>query len=195
MAKKPRAWSNQRGKLPEPPAESSEWMKKVFAAKDERSAKTLDELAAEYEGLVEEEKFEELARKARNIIYEALERRMLEELEKIEKMSGQDMWRGEPGTVSPKFTPRPNVVDQAALDGWIKEHKLESMLTLPGGRLNSIIAEAYDQDIAASLSPAERAALKAGMPGSLQPPPGVNVFLKNCINFTQRRKPKKADTE
>ena len=185
MAKKPRKWSNQKDKLPAPPAESSQWMDKVFAAKDERKDKTMAELAEEYKGLVEEEKFEELARKARNIIYEALERRMLEELEKVEQLSGQDVWRGGPGTFSPKFTPRPTVTDQAALDAWIVENKLESLLTLPSGRLSSIVAEAYDPDAAASMTPAQRAALKPGMPGSALPPPGVSVFLARGVNYTK----------
>lgn len=188
---KPRAWSNMKGTLPsDEPTELTPFMQDVFKAKDERAAKTIHELAAEFKDLCEEEEFEALAQADRNIKYAAIEKRVLEELEKIKAMSGTDMFRGEQVTFSPQFTPRPMVKDPEALMTWIRETKQEYLLTLPASRLKSLIVQIYDKDAAALMTPAQRAALQPGQPASMQPPPGVEVFLHEGVHHTIKGAPK-----
>lgn len=182
---KPRAWSNQVGKLPEPPSnEPSEWMQEVLREKDKRQDKTMDELMAEYATLEAEEAIAAKAQSARNVLYAAIDKRILEELAKVKQVSGQDMWRGNGHTCSPKHTPRPVIEDPEALRKWIKETGQEDQLTLPQGRLMSILTEAMQTDMSAILTPAQRAQLKPGDPGSGAPPPGVKVFLHTGVHHT-----------
>lgn len=193
---KTRKWSNLKGTLPEaPPKESTEWMQKVFAAKDERAGKTMNELALEYADLEEEEAFAELAASERNIKYAAIERRVLEELAKVEELAGTDMWRGEGQTFSPKNTLRPVIKDPGALMQWIKDTGQEDQLTLPDSRLKNIVAEALSTDAAAMLTPAQRAQLKPGDPASGACPPGVEAYLQIGVHHTSNkpRLPKPSD--
>lgn len=189
-ANKPRKWSNLKGIVPDDPEQVvlTEWMIKVLEAKDERQAKSMQELQDEWSDLEEEEAFAELAQSERNIKYAALERRILEELEKVKAVAGTDMWRGERKTFSPKLTLRPTVNDLSALMQWIHDTGQESQLSLPAPRLKSIVCEAMDTDAAVSMTPAERAALKPGAPASGQPPPGVKVFLQTGVNHTTVKK-------
>jgi hypothetical protein len=186
---KPRAWSNLKGQLPDyqGPDDTSERRQAILKEADERAARTMDELAAEWDALEEEEEFEELARKERNIKYAALEIIILRQLEKVKEVAGTDMWRGDGQTFSPKFTPRPIVSDPAALMAWIKAKSLESLLTLSTGRLASLVKEALDMDAAAVLTPAERAALQPGDPASGAPPPGVTTFLQTSVHHTSTK--------
>lgn len=181
---KPRKWSNLKDVLPAAPAkESGEWIEKVFAEKDKRADYTMEELDAEYALLVAEDEAAAAAQRERNIKYEALERRILEELEKVQTVSGQDMWRSREGhTFSPKYDPYPIVKDKAALMQWIRDSKLEDLLTLTKPTLKMIVREAFDTELAALMSPGQRAQLKPGQAGSGAPPPGVEVFLKTGVN-------------
>lgn len=184
---KPRKWSNLKGQLPAV-EEPSEWMMKVLAEKDKLAGKSMAELKDEYAALEEEQRFEDLARAERNIKFAALEKRILEELAKIKELAGTDMWRGDGHTFSPKYTPRPVVKDPAALMDWIKQRGLQELLSLPSARLKSIVVEALNTEMAAMMSPAERAALKPGDPGSGMPPPGVEVFLHETVHHTSGTK-------
>lgn len=194
---KPRANAHLVGKIPEVAVEMNDRMARIIEEKDARRVKpdgtpvTLAELAAEYASLQEEESFEELAQKERSITYEALERRMLEELEKVKDVSGNDMWRGDGQTVSPKHVLNVHITDKIALKQWIKDTDQEHILEVPAPRLKSIVGEALNADLATGMTFAERAALKPGAPGSMQPPPGVSVSLFNTINYSSR-KPKAA---
>lgn len=170
-------------------------MQKVFEAKDARQAKTMNELALEWADLEEEEEFEELAQSERNIKYAALERRILEELEKVKQVAGTDMWRGEGHTFSPKFTPRPVVTDLPALMAWIKSTGQEHQLTLPKPRLKSIVCEALDTELAASMTVAQRAELKPGDPSSGACPPGVSAFLDTGVHHTGGKRKSKRKEE
>lgn len=182
---KPRKWSNLKGQVPDAPVnETSEWMQEVFKEKDARKDLGMDELQQEYGDLVAADEAAAAAASERNIKYAALDRRILEELEKVKKVSGQDMWRGNGHTFSPKFSPRPVVEDSAKLLAWIKETNQEDQLTLPTGRLNAIIAECMNTDLAAILTPAQRATLKPGDPGSGMPPPGIKLFLQTSVHHT-----------
>lgn len=144
--------------------------------------KTMRELAQEYKGLLEEEGFETLAQKTRSIQYEAYERVIRDELTKIEEMTGQDMWRGENMTFSPKNILIPVITDRAALRKWIEDTGQQDILEIPGPKLKSIVTEAMDTDGAATLTAEERHALKPGEPSSGQPPPGVSVFIRKGVN-------------
>jgi hypothetical protein len=187
---KTRKWSNLKGAVPDAPdqVELTPRMLEIFQEKDARAAKTMDELTAEYAALEEEEAYEALAAAKRSILYEALDRRILEELDKIKAIAGTDMWRGQGRTASPKYTPNPIVKDPAALKAWIKDNKLEDLLTLSSPRLKSIVCEALDSEIALALTPAQRAQLKPGEPGSSQPPPGVEVFLRTSVHHTSAKR-------
>src|ERR1041385_3404928 len=114
MGKK-RKWSNLAGQVPDEPKPPTERELKIRTRCDELRglaldpdgrpvpAKSMRDLAADYAALVEEESFEELAAKKRSVEYEALERVILDELNRVQELSGQDMWRGEGQTFSPKF--------------------------------------------------------------------------------------------
>lgn len=186
MAKKPRKWSNLQGQVPEEPVEVSPRELKVRAKADALRAERvpMKTLAQDYAALVEEEEFEEIAKKKRAIDYDALERVILDELTRVEELSGQDTWRGEGQTFSPKFTPIPTVFDKKSLLSWIHENNLDDLLDIHYSRLKSVVIEALKTDLAATMTPAQRAALKPGEPGSGQPPPGVSVYLRKGINHT-----------
>lgn len=188
-ANKARKWSNLKGQVPDAaPEELSERMLEVFAAKDERNDKSMDELIAEYASLEEEEAFEVLAASKRSILYEALDRRILEELAKVKQIAGTDMWRGDGRTASPKYTPQPIVENYDELVEWIKANNLQdTCFTLSKPRLKSIVCEALETDAAAVLTPAERAQLKPGAPGSGAPPPGVKVHLRTSVHHTSQK--------
>lgn len=196
---KDRAWSNLKGVIPDAPeqVELTPRTIKVIEEADKRRVKlvdeqehpvTMDDLAKEWSGLEEEEEFEELAKTQRNIIYDALTRRILEELEHVKAVAGTDMWRGDGQTFSPKFALNIKVTDPIALRKWVEETGQQHLLTIPRGRLNGIVAEAMKLDTAAALTPAERAALKPGQPGSGQPPPGVEVTLFTTVHHTNPSK-------
>jgi hypothetical protein len=87
------------------------------------------------------------------------------------------------------------VENPQALLAWVREKNMEALLTLPSGRLNSIIAEAYNEDIVAILSPDQRATLEPGDPGSFAPPPGVKVFLQEGVHHTSKRKKPTAEED
>lgn len=187
MARKPKKWSNMEGVVPAVPQDTlSPWFQKVLKEKDTLADLSLLELDARYAVLVAEEKAEEEARRLRNIKYKALEMRMLEELEKVATVSGQETWRGNGTTLSPKRSLRPTVKDKAKLKEWLGERDMEDLLELPSGRLNSIVADAFDAENASMLTPAQRATLTAGLPGSQLAPPGVEVFMEKTINRTAR---------
>lgn len=187
---KPRANAHLLGKIPDAPVEISERMSKVLAEKDKRRTKddgtpyTMDDLAGEYGSLEEEEEFEDLAKTARSVVFEALERRILEELERVKTIAGTDMWRGQGQTFSPKYVLNVHVDDPIALRRWIKDTDQEHVLSIPAPRLKSIVAEALNPEIAVSMTPEQRIALKPGAPGSMQPPPGVSVTMHTTINHT-----------
>lgn len=182
--KKVRQWSNLKGQLrPDPEqVELSERMKRVLKEKDERAAKSMNDLALEFASLEEEEAFEALAAHERNIKFEAIERRILEELQKIQDMAGTDMWRGDGHTFSPKYHPRPIVTDPGKLLTWIHDTGQDSLLRLLPPTLQSIVGEALNTDLAATLTPAQRAAMQPGSAGSGTPPPGVDVVLRTTVN-------------
>ena len=200
MAKKARKWSNLEGQIPEEPVVLSEREQKIrdecdklrgFAVdpttNEPIAAKSMKELAQEYASLVEEESFEELAQKTRSVQYEALERVIYGELQRVKDMSGQDMWRGEGQTFSPQFSVIPIISDKAALEQWIEENGYEYLYEIHSGRLKNLVVEALDTDAAAVLTPAERANLKPGQPASGQPPPGVSVFLRKSVHRTETK--------
>lgn len=192
MAKKARKWSNVN--VPEEPVALTEREIAVRAEADKLrgvgtdpeghayTKKDMRELAQDYNGLCEEEEFEKLAARDRSVKYEALERVIRDELIKVEELSGQDMWRGEGCTLSPKNTLIAVVVDKITFKKWIRDTEQEHILEVPPSRLTSIVTDAMDPDAAALLTPAERALLKPGEPASGQPPPGVTIFIRKGIN-------------
>lgn len=197
MAKKARKWSNLEGQLPEEPKPLTDREVAIRAETDKLRgeavdpdtgqlypAKTMKELAEDYASLVEEEDFEDLAHKKRSVNYEALERVMLAELQRVQEFSGQDMWRGEGQTFSPKFVVIPVITDMVALEAWIEEKGYEYLYEIGSGKLKNLVIEALDTDAAAAMTPAERANLKPGEAASGQPPPGVSVFLRKGVNRT-----------
>lgn len=193
---KVRKWSNLKGQIPDA-VDLSPRGAEVIAEADKRRQKedgtpvTMDDLALEWNGLEEEEAFEDLARAHRNIFYDALTKRILEELERVKTLAGTDLWRGQDQTFSPKFMLNVRVVDPIALRKWVEETGQQHLLTIPMGRLKGIVGEAMNTDAAAALTPAERAKLKPGMPASGQPPPGVEVSLFTTVHHTSTAPGKK----
>lgn len=190
-----RKWANLKGQVPDDASqvELTPRTLEVIAEADKRRVKlvddtpvpiTMDDLAQEWSGLEEEEEFESLAKDKRNILYDALTRRILEELERVKAIAGTDLWRGEGQTFSPKFMLNIRVTDPVKLRAWVEETGQQHLLTIPRGRLNGIVSEAMNVDSAVALTPAERAKLKPGQPGSGQPPPGVEVSLFTTVHHT-----------
>lgn len=179
---KPRKWSNLKGTVPQVPVEISPRQEQVFQQRDERRGQGMPDLTTEWAKLEAADTVAADAQSKRNITYDALEVLMLEELEKIQTLSGQDQFRGPDGTFSPKNTLYPTVKDEAALKAWVIESGMSSMLELPRPRLASIVAAAYDMTNADLLTPAARAGLKPGQPMSGMPPPGVEVFIKTTVH-------------
>jgi hypothetical protein len=197
MARKARKWSNLPDDVApaQPVDELSPWFQDVLKEKGkyvttlvdgDESKMNMDLLATEWAKLEAEEAAEEEARTLRNKRYEALSLMILPRLESIQALSGQDTWRGGGQTFSPKVTLRPIVRDKAKLREWLEDRDMEDTLELPSGRLNSIVTEAFEQEQASYLTPAQRANLPAGMPGSMLAPPGVEVFRKTTVNRTAR---------
>lgn len=193
---KTRKWANKKGVLPDA-VDLSPRAQEVIKAADERRQKddgtpvTMDDLASEWNNLEEEEAFEKLAIEGRNIIYDALTKRILEELERVKNLSGTDMWRGQDQTFSPKYMLNIRITDPIALRKWVEQTGQQHLLTIPAGRLKGIVGEAMDTDSAAAMTPAERANLKPGQPGSGQPPPGVEVSLFTTVHHTSTKPGKK----
>lgn len=175
----------------------TERMVQVLKEKDERATKTMKELAEEYAGLEVEDATAAEAQSRRNILYDAIERRMLEELAKVKELSGDDTWRGESaGTFSPQFKIKPVVEDPVTLMAWVRESGREAQLRLMPATLASIVTEALETQYAALLTVSQRAELKPGEPGSGTPPPGVGVFLRETVHHTGPRKsPSDSPTE
>lgn len=204
MAKKGRPWANLDGQIPDEPKEKTPRELAIEQrcdelrglARDEKTGElfkkqTMRELALNYGNLEEEESFEDLARKERSVEYEAHERVIRDELMKVYELSGQDTWRGDGHTFSPKFIPVPFVTDKKALLAWAEEHgHLEYLLDIKDSRLKEIVLAALNTEEAMLMTPDERAALKPGEPASGQPPPGVGVFMKKSINHKGPAKPK-----
>lgn len=202
---KSRKWSNLKGTIPDA-VDLSPRAQEVIKLADERRVKQvvdegqptditvpygMDDLAQEWNGLEEEEAFEDMAREGRNVIYDAITKRILEELERVKALSGGDLWRGQDQTFSPKYMLNIKVTDPVALRKWVEDTGQQHLLTIPSGRLKGIVSEAMDTDKAAPLSPAERAQLKAGQPGSGQAPPGVEVSLFTTVHHTSTKPGKK----
>lgn len=176
---KARKWSNFADTIPPPVAGVSERELKVREATDDRADKPMQELALEYQELVEEEEFEDLAKKARSIKYEALERRIRQELKKLDEYAGTDMWRGAGQTFSPQNMIIPVVTDRAALRQYLEDTKQQHLLTLDGSRLKSLVTDVLESF--ETMTPAERAACTFTPE---QPLPGVKIYLKPGIHRT-----------
>lgn len=192
---KPRKWSNLKGQIPSTPEPLSERVQKILKEKDERKDADMTALAQEWDTLEEEEEFEDLAREERSIKFEAIKRRTLEELAKVKQVAGTDMWRGEGHTFSPKNILNVEVHDPQALRQWIQDTGMAALLTIHVSRLKSLVGEAMNADLAAALTPAQRAALKPGDPGSMQAPPGVTISLFETVHHTSNKRKRQAPPE
>ncbi len=193
---KVRKWSNLKGQIPDAVDLSPRGQEVIKEADTRRNKETgepvtMDDLALEWNGLEEEEAFEDMAREKRNIVYDALTKRILEELDRVKTMAGTDLWRGQDQTFSPKYMLNIRVTDPIALRKWVEETGQQHLLTIPVGRLKGIVGEAMNTDSAAAMTPAERATLKAGQPGSGMPPPGVEVSLFTTVHHTSTAPGKK----
>jgi hypothetical protein len=196
VAKKSRAFSNLKGVVPDyKEVTASDRQLRVNAETDKRAAKSMMELADEYGELCLSDDAAAAEAKERNIKFEALERRILPILENAKAQGYGDMWRGLGQTFSPKYKPRPAVKDRSALLKWIKDTGQEDQLTLPDGRLGEIIKEAFDEQIAMALHPDDRAKLKPGQPGSMQAPPGVEVYLQTTVHHTGGKQQEPTDDD
>lgn len=199
MGRKQRPWSNLKGVLPDYSGQGDDSLtdrqREVIKEADARAEKSMGELAEEYGVLYAEAEADEMNAKVRNITFDAIEKRAIIILEKARAEGLGDMYRGHDQTFSPKYVPRPVVTNPKALLDWIYATGQQDQLTLPGGRLQEIIKEVYDVNIARVLSPDQRAALKPGQPGSMQAPPGVEVYLQTTIHHTSTKNKEPQDDE
>lgn len=179
-SKKPNKWATVN--LPEEPIEVDEWFQAVLDAMRERATSTMRQLSAEYD--MRERILDALdkTRKKQTAIIEALNRRILEELER----SGSDVWRDEGHTYSPSSDVSAKVRDRAAFVQWVKDSGQEELLTVMPATVKSLTKNALDPEVAASLSPQERAKLKPGDAGSCAPPPGVEAFARKTLGRRKR---------
>lgn len=186
MAKKKRQWSNLEGVVPEVAEdELSEREVNIRTAMDQfrETTPAMKELAQEYQALVEEENFADLEARKRSVKFEALERLIRQQLKTVEEVSGQDMWRGEGQTFSPKTTIIPTVRDKEALIAYIKANGMEDTLTLPAPRLKSLVIdmlEAFE-----TMTPAQRVELSRKGITLENPIPGVELYLKPGVHRTE----------
>ncbi len=203
---KPRKWSNLEGQLPEPAVELTPWELSIREVLRKLDALQLPQLQEEWSKLdaiemqdkapalehVQQTELKDLdrsSRKMRNLLYAALDRRVLTELRKIKELAGTDQYKGALGTFSPKHNVDPSITDNAALTKWAKDNGFEELLALPKSKLSEIITDALDQNAASSLSPAQRAGLTPGSAGSMQPPPGVKLYMRTTVSFRGKGKP------
>lgn len=192
MAKKGRQWSNLRGLVPEQdekePTERELAIRQAIAEREEHvdekgdkvPAKSLRELAGEYNDLCEEEEFEDLAKKQRSVKYEAVERIFREKLERIYEETGHDTFRGEGQLFSPKTKIFVDVYDKRKLRQHIDDLGMNELLELPSGRLNSLVVEQLEKF--ETMTVAER----AECPHTVKEPvPGVRLFIKRSVHRTK----------
>jgi|SRR5579859_2184816 len=176
---KPRKWSNLEGQLPAPPSQDPpEWVQKILDAKDFRHDYTLADIEAEFAALDKEEERAKAEASDRNIRYAALESLALDRI----KADGIDLWRGKLFSISPRFALHANVIDKAALVEWVKTTDRAELLSVMPGTVTSLAGQALDLEAAAAMTPAQRAEIKPGEPGSGATPPGIAVFLRPTIN-------------
>jgi hypothetical protein len=180
VAKKGRKWSNLKGAVPEQPVELSARELQIREDMAKHTGKAMRELAQEYQGLVEEEEFADLATKKRGVAYEALERLIGTELERVKDFSGQDTWRGEGQTFSPKISVIPVVADKGALMQHIRATGQEALLTLEYPKLKSLVVNILEE--LAVMTPAQRAVCTINLE---EPIPGVKLFIKPGVHRTK----------
>ena len=177
---KARKWSNLEGQLPAP-AMPDDYATKILARKDALRAKGVTDLAAVARQFldVDEHQAEVTEQQANlDLDYAALESLAREFLQ----ATNTDLWRGEGMTLSPRNALHASTSDRAALNAWARATERDDLLTVLPGTVTSLASEAMDLERAALLTPAERATLKPGEPGSGAPPPGVTVYLRPTIN-------------
>lgn len=184
---KPRKWSNMAGRLPERVVELTPRELAIRAAKDQLAGKSMRELQELWLKMDVVEAQAAAESKKRSIVYAAIERLALDELKAIKEKAGTDQFKSELGTFSPKHNVEPSIEDNDVLTAWAKQNGFEELLTLPSGKLKEIVTEALDEKAAMSLTVPQRAALPPGSAGSMQPPPGIKLYLHTTVSFTGKR--------
>lgn len=189
MAKKAKKWSNLGEVVPEEDKPLSEREIAVRKLMDELRVVnegettrpvTMKDLAQEYGSLSEEDDFAGKEAKRRSIRFEALERLIMPELRRIEEMSGQDKWRGEGQTFSPRTTIIPQIVDRAAFHKYLKDTSQEELFTVKDSKVRELVEDAIKT--VEEMSPEERAESTFNL---LEPLPGVKLFIKKSVNRTE----------
>jgi hypothetical protein len=183
MGKKSKQWST----LGLPPVaddnEQSAWFKRMLAFKDERAATPIDDLAQEYNDLEDELAIIDARRSELTALKEALDRTILQRMDdqRIEKLNllGQ--------TFSERIDIQPKVKDRTAFYDWIRETKQEELFKVDHGHIKTMVKDALDPEVVMTLTPAQRAALKVGEPGSGQCPPGLEAAAKRTLGRTVKR--------
>jgi len=190
VAKKARKWSNIAEAVPEeekPLSEREIAVRKLMDElrvvkaedQDDRPA-TMKDFAQEYGSLAEEDDFAGKEAKRRSIRFEALERLIMPELRRIEEMSGQDKWRGEGQTFSPRTTIIPQIADRDAFHKYLKETNQEELFTVKDSKVRELVEDAIKA--VEEMSPEERAESKFNL---LEPLPGVKLFIKKSVHRTE----------
>jgi hypothetical protein len=182
MAKKAKQWKTV-GLPSEPEDEQSERFQEIIRLKDARAGLQLAELVEEFNDVQDERDIISKRDAQLSRLEEALERLILEHIDK----QGAEQIKIGGRTFSERIDVLPNVTDKKALFEWVKETCPE-FLKIGEGHLKTLVKEALDPEVAATMTPAQRAGLKAGEPGSNKLPPGVGAYTRRTLGSPRSKK-------
>lgn len=183
MGKKAKQWKNIGLPSVNDDDSTGDWWDRVWRLKGERQSSSLQTLADEYNEVQEEMDIINARRSELTALKEALDRRILEEIDKsgIEKvtLSGQ--------TFSERIDIETTVTDRIPFLKWIAKNFPE-FLTVNAGHIKTLAKTAIDPDAVADIPIAERNNIPEGMPGSNKLPPGVSAATKRTLGRVETKK-------
>ena len=183
MGKQSKKWASVGLPLIEDDTEK-QWFKRVLELKDERKDQNIAQLVEQYPDLEDELALIDSRRSELTALKEALDRRVMEELKK----TGADRMTIGGYTVSTTGDVQPKIEDRTKFFEWVEEQGMDDLFTIQHGRVKQLAKEALDPEVAESLTPAARAALEPGYPGSGQLPPGVTARYEPRLSKTRTKR-------
>lgn len=182
MAKKAKQWTSL-GLPAEPEDKQSERFQEIIRLKDERAQIKLADIVEELNDVKDERDLISKRDQQLSRLEEALERLILDALD----TQGADQIKIGGRTFSERVDVIPLVEDRDAMLNWVKQTCPE-LLKVDSGNLKTIVKEALDPEVAATMTPAQRAALEAGQPGSNKLPPGVGAYTRRTLGSPRSKR-------